>query len=180
MQAFLLNPWNEKLLADTSPNPVRPVCSWKMFRFALLVIVGCLAVFSPASFILLAAFIDDKFTEQTITAICIVAGIGLFFILLAIPTIRREYRLLRYGRVLIGEVVNCKAETHTHTNQSSDGGGSTWTDTTVTIDYSFASPTGKTFVRTVKETHPEPPTSLPEAGGIIAVLYLDDDVYQVL
>jgi hypothetical protein len=50
----------------------------------------------------------------------------------------------------------------------------------VTIDYAFPSPSGSRISGTVTQKFTDAPKPIPEPGEQMAVLYLDDELHQVL
>ncbi len=117
--------------------------------------------------------------------------IFMFVALLGIATIigywaseepRREYRLLRDGRVIYGEVVSFSVDSSTGFTEGADGtAGSPWVQVTVTMDYMFHTPDGARLTDQVRKVYATAYTG-PEVrpGDPMAVLYLDEKLYRVL
>lgn len=82
---------------------------------------------------------------------------------------RRIRRLERFGRVLKGQVVDCKGAT------DSDG------DHTVTLRYAFSSPTGREILGKERQMRNDlNGARLPLPGTPLAVLYADDKCHKAL
>jgi hypothetical protein len=95
---------------------------------------------------------------------------------------RREYQLLRDGRVILGEVVVYSAITSMGYTQPVAGGGEDpWVQVTVTTEYAFTTPSGTKLTGRVRcvytQTYSEPEV---RPGDVVAMLYLDDKTYRVL
>ncbi len=95
---------------------------------------------------------------------------------------RREYRLLRNGRVILGEVAAYSAVTSTGcTGRTAGGAGAPWVQATVTTEYTFTAPSGTRLtgravcVYTAAYCEPE-----VRPGHPVAMIYLDDKTYRVL
>ena len=48
------------------------------------------------------------------------------------------------------------------------------------MEYAFLTPDGKRLADTFKKTEPTTPETEPQPGEPVAILYLDDNKYQVL
>jgi hypothetical protein len=126
---------------------------------------------------------DDSFqVVQIIGAELGLCGGALLFLVWGWWLSRREYRLLRNGQVLLGEVTAYSAVTSTgYSEPTAGGGGEPWVQVTVTTDYAVTTPSGTRLigraVRVYTGAYSEPEV---RPGSAVAVLYLDDETFQVL
>ena len=179
MQAFLVDQSNSTLLDDT--RPVRPILSRRMVCFIAGVLFRIPIVFFPAGFFLFCGLMEDKWNDGKVTMVAVCAIGALLMLIAGMPDLIRDYRLIRIGQILFGEVVSYTAVTNTHQNEAyAGGGGEVWSDVAVTMEYAFLTPEGKRLVDTFKKTQPTTPKTEPQPGEPVAVLYLDDNKYQVL
>lgn len=166
VEPFLIDRTNAKLVAgdrDVSSVPPRTVGLWRWLRivnktsgmhifFALLFCV----------FVLTAPF-----------AIAILVS--------GFRAARREYRLHRHGRVILGEI-QCFGEMIAHGHEQGPEGtiGAPTSWVVPYVKFSFPTPDGR-IIASWASIESRKSTDLPTGPGQhLAVLYLDDENYQVL
>jgi hypothetical protein len=178
-QTFLLDQSHAGLLADRSTP--RPLVSMKMFLLAAGIFIGVAAVLFPAGFFLACGIAEGDWNAGKIVFIAFLVIVPGLMLIACIPSGIRNYKLIRYGQVILGEVVSSKLQTNTYQNEDTAGGsGGTWTETTVSIDYAFASPLGSRISGSATQKHQALPETIPQPGEKMAVLFLDDDLHQML
>jgi hypothetical protein len=178
---FLLNQVHAKLLAEFSTP--RPLVSMKMFLLAIRMLMAILFMFFPAGFFLFCGLTEEEWNAGKITMIAALAIVATAMLIGCIPAFIREYKLIRFGQVIFGEVVSSKSETNTYHDQApADAGGAihTWTETVVTIDYAFSSPAGSRISGTVTQKFTDTSKTIPQPGEQMVVLFLDHELHEVL
>jgi hypothetical protein len=182
---FLLVRSNAALLAsvDDPSVPPRRVSWGKRVCLFLAAFQFALVFFGAAGFFLLVGFIDSAhkaWADGEVAMVVVLLLLGLIaFATGTIPIFLHNYRRLRDGRVIVGQVLSCKVNTNTYRDDT-NGTGSEWSSTTFKMEFSFVTPGGKTITGCVRLELPAAPKHSPTASDAMAVLYLDDDNYQVL
>src|SRR5437016_520322 len=112
VQIFLLDQAHANLLVDRSTP--RPLVSMKMVLLAAASLITILVAFFPASFFLFCGLTEAEWNAGKITMIATLAIVAAALLIGLVPSLIRNYRLIRYGLVILGEVVSSKSETTTH------------------------------------------------------------------
>jgi hypothetical protein len=196
-QPFLLNRANASLLVETGESfvPVsRRVHPLTALGMLLLCMLPLGPLFIPAVWFgaVVWAVVEILSRPEEFDALTRVFGAfvfalaggagGAFMVIQIWPILLREYRLRRDGRVILGKVVSCTARTTSgYTECYAGGGGEPYSSVTVTLNYSFAAPSGGLLSGVVVRENPGPSWEpMPLPGHPMAALYLDDDKYEVL
>jgi hypothetical protein len=109
------------------------------------------------------------------------APIGIAMLIAGFRAARRELWLHRHGLVILGEVQSLGEMTfhgHEQGPEGSQGAPTSWVVPCVT--FSFLTPDGRALTKWASFTPRKPSEIPPRPGQLLAVLYLDDENYQLL
>jgi hypothetical protein len=109
------------------------------------------------------------------------APIGIACLISGFRAARREYRLQRHGRVILGEVRSfgeMTAHGHEQGPEGTLGAPTSWVVPYVT--FAFTTPDGRVLTSWASISPRKPSEIPPRPGQAVAVLYLDDENYRTL
>jgi len=109
------------------------------------------------------------------------APVGIAFFVWGCLAFRREYRLHRHGRVIHGEVQSfgeTVAHGHEQGPEGTVGPPTSWV--VPWVKFTFPTPDGRVFENWASIEPWKSSNLPPQPGQLLAVLYLDDEHYQVL
>jgi hypothetical protein len=180
---FLVNPVHAALAAaDATPRRV-PILH--LLRLAMMASEFPAIFFGAAGLFLGVGLHDNANSEWQSGQVVIVVTLALlgalFLVTGTIPAIVLGRRLRRHGRLICGEVVASSATISSgHTEGDYGGGGFQWSEVNAKIEFAFLSPGGERIEVKVNHVFPGTAWDGPQPGDAIAVLYLNDRIYQVL
>jgi hypothetical protein len=111
----------------------------------------------------------------------LLAPVGIAFFVWGFLAFRHEYRLHRHGRVILGEVQSFGetiARGHEQGPEGIVGAPTSWV--VPWVKFTFPTPDGRVFVNWASIEPWKSSDLPPRPGQLLAVLYLDDENYQVL